>query len=275
MKRTLGVALAIALSTGYPGQGAADGNPKKNGATDNSEKIRSDYELTRSAQLSSVAKTQGLLADKYTLREAETKSRTRALYKLTRASWGRLWFEPKTRKKVARWLGAARRIAKRDQRELALLRTEINLANSAQETLEHAVLSNAPEIPSEASLQWPIRGRVVASFGDFKGPSRRLVMRRRGIEIKAKRGDKLVALADGRVRYLGPISGLGQGMIIDHDGYLSILGHLRAPVVNSGDLVKAGQLVAIASQTRVYLELRIAIGSLGHSVDPVPYLSKK
>ena len=265
MKRTLGVMLVLAMSLVYPGQGAAD----------KSEKIRADYEFTRSAQLSSVAKTQGLLADKYTLRETEAKNRTRALYKLTRASWGRLWFEPKTRKKVARWLGAARRIAKRDQRELALLRTEIELADSAQETLEQAVLRKAPKMPSEASLQWPIRGKVVASFGDFKGPSRRLVMRRRGIEIKAKRGDKLVALADGRVRYLGPISGLGQGMIIDHDGYLSVLGHLGAPTVNSGDLVKAGQLVAIASKSRVYLELRIAIGSLGHSVDPVPFLSKK
>jgi len=245
------------------------------GSADSSASLRADYESARSKQLTAVAKTQGLLADKYEVREAEVKRRTRALYKLTRSSWSRLWLEPTARKRVARWLGAARRIARRDQRELALLRLEITSANLAQQTLENAVLAKTPEAPSAGSLLWPVQGSVVARFGDYKGPTRKVVLRRRGIEIRSKRGNPVLSVAAGHVRYVGPISGLGQGMIIEHEGFISVLGHLNAAVVRPGDTVSSGQIVSAAAGKRVYLEIRVTIGNLGHPIDPVPLLGTR
>lgn len=261
----------IALSLGF----ALASQARISHGDDSAKKLAKSYENTRALQLRSVAKTQGLLADKYALREAEVKTRTRALYKLTRSSWGRLWVEPEARKRVSRWLGAARRIAKRDQRELALLRTEIALADAAEQNLEKAALHTSPTLPGPKSLHRPVSGPISARIGDFKGPSRGVVLRRRGIELKATSGDSISALAEGRVRYLGPIAGLGLGMITDHDGFISIIGHLKNSTVKSGDTILAGQSVGQASGSRIYLEMRIAVGDLGHPVDPKPYLSDK
>ncbi len=234
-----------------------------------------EYHLAVQAELAVVSKTQGLLADKLAVREAEMKTRVRALYKLTRASFPRIWVEPKERRKVAQWLGAARRITTRDQGEIRLLHEEIDVANAAEARLK-AVENHRPEhVIAAKSLRSPLaRTQIVAAYGEYPGPSRRVRLRRRGVELKSRPGDEVRTPAPGRVLYVGPVSGLGHALLLEHEGFTSLMGHLYPGAWKIGDEVPEDALVAKAVSERVYLELRLNVGSVGQTVDPEPLLRK-
>ena len=256
---------------------APDGNasPKQPGVT--------DYLHNVQEQQAAVVKTQKLLADKLALREAEAKSRVRALYKLSRASFPRLWLESKERERVARWLGASRRITLRDRRELALLRDEISEAAAAAGRLIYASNKGNEDhvslLPAAHSLPAPLADtKIIGHYGDYKfgshkGPTRRVRLSRRVLLFSARPGDEVRSMASGKVRYVGPISGLGQAMIIDHQSYWVVLGHLADCRYALGDTMAAGAHLASAKGESVYLELRLARGEIGQVVDPEPLLS--
>lgn len=240
-----------------------------------SARAQDKYEESVQAELAVVSKTQGLLADKLAVRQLEMKRRVRAMYKLSRASFPRLWIQPDERRNVAQWLGAARRITTRDLDELGLLHEEMEVANAAQARLEAALEEKLAKLPRRRSLRAPLaETKIMAAYGRYKGPSRRVRLRRRGIELEATRGEEVYAPASGRVRYAGPISGLGQGIIVDHRGYWSVLGHLSAIEYTVGDALAAGDLIGHAAGESIYLEVRAAIGSVGRAVDPTPLLPR-
>ncbi len=218
-------------------------------------------------------KTQGLLDSKLELREGEMKRRLRAIYKLSRANWPRLWFEPEARRESARWLGAARRVAMRDVLEIDMLHHEIDLALRADTRLkEEAKLVPAPS-PKRHSLQWPLaESEIVQGYGEYKGPSHRVKLRSRGVRLSSVSGQPVAPVSAGRVRYRGPIRGLGTSLIIDHGDLLSVMGNLENLSVKAGDWVTRETITATAAEESVYLEIRLAVGQRGHSVDPEPLL---
>jgi septal ring factor EnvC (AmiA/AmiB activator) len=233
------------------------------------------YQKSVEAELKAVSKTQGLLADKLSVREGEMKSRVRAIYKLSRASFPRLWIEPEERRKVAQWLGAARRIATRDQNEIRLLHEEIDVANAAEARLKAIEDERLRGAIAPRSLHAPLaRTQVLGAYGEYKGPTRRVRLRRRGMLLKARVGEEVHALADGVILYRGNISGLGEAIIIEHEGYCSILGHILPRDWKIGDAVTSGSVVADAATDKLYLEVRLTIGSVGKSVDPRPLLQR-
>ncbi len=230
-------------------------------------------------QIVAIEKTQGMLRDKYALRKAEMRKRVRALYKLSRASWPRIWFEPEVRQNTSRWLGAARRIASRDIAELQLLDNEIDIANRDEERLRHlGETVQGKEPVSRMKLRRPVSGaKIAAAFGDYDGPTRRVRLRRRGVLLSVHRGELVSAPADGRVRYLGPISGLGQGMIIEHslaEGIteLSVIGNLASPRVALGAELSTGEAIAKTASDALYLEHRVGSMAESWAVDPAPLL---
>lgn len=264
--RTLGFSLVAALSLlATPSTGF--------GESRSAQRQQAHYQESVRAELAAVGKTQGLLADKLTVRQGEMKKRVRALYKLSRGSFPRLWIEPKERRKVSQWLGAARRITNRDLDELKLLHEEIAVADAAETRLK-AVAGDQVRMPARRSLQSPLaRTKIISRFGEYRSASRRVRLRRRGIELAAEPGEEVRSLAAGRVRYAGPISGMGQGLILDHDGYLSVLGHLKDGAdLTLGDEVEASALLGHAAQEKIYLEVRVLVGSVGRAVDPAPLI---
>ena len=72
----------------------------------------------------------------------------------------------------------------------------------------------------------------------------------------------------GRVRWTGALRGLGEAIIVEHDGDLvTVLAGVDA-AVDVGAEVPAGGVVGRAAATRMYLEVRHA----GEPVDPEPLL---
>lgn len=228
------------------------------------------------AQLAAIAESDELSAQNYQERAVELERRVRAAYKLLRSGWAPLWVDPERRAAVAQRRALVQRALSRTGRELALLRAEITAAARARSYLEEArdaaAGAMAAPAPAPASLHRPVApGTVVQRFGPYvHGTGARLAQR--GIELAGAAGAPVHAVAPGVVRWAGPVRGLGQGVIVAHDGFLSVLARLSDVTTQRGADVGRGDLLGHAMGERVHFEIRLAAGGGGHPVDPEPLL---
>jgi lipoprotein NlpD len=116
---------------------------------------------------------------------------------------------------------------------------------------------------------WPYRGNIVGRF-DAAG------VESKGIDIAGRKGDAVLAAADGEVVYAG--SGLlryGELLIIKHnDLFLSAYAHNDALLVREGERVTRGQKIAELGSTGVDRDmLHFEIRQEGQPVDPLTFLS--
>lgn len=117
-----------------------------------------------------------------------------------------------------------------------------------------------------AGCRWraPVEAPIVDPFRPPAGP---YAPGNRGIEYAVAEGDTIVAVADGRVGFRGPVGGRLY-LVVEHQGGLrSTYGPLASIDVLRGAKVTAGQPVATA---RSGFHLTARIGD--HYVDPAPFL---
>lgn len=118
--------------------------------------------------------------------------------------------------------------------------------------------------------RWPSQGRVIASF-------KRGDPRRKGLDIAGKRGQAILAAANGEIVYSGSgLLGLGMLIIVKHDeSYLSAYGHNKKLLVKEGKRVRAGQKIAEMGKTGTdRVKLHFEIRYKGRPVDPKRFLPK-
>lgn len=127
--------------------------------------------------------------------------------------------------------------------------------------------------PAAARFDWPVRGgRVLSAYG---APRRE--HRHEGIDIEARAGEPVLAVASGRVVYSGStLRGYGKTIVIDHGGGLqSLYAHNSALLSGEGDWVERGSVIARvgstgnASTDHCHLEIR----KDDTPVDPLLYLA--
>ncbi|HET9680127.1 MAG TPA: peptidoglycan DD-metalloendopeptidase family protein, partial [Gammaproteobacteria bacterium] len=170
-------------------------------------------------------------------------------------------------------------IASREDRLAKLRRDEKNLAALVRQ------LQNAfADIPDDlgkgqgfdtqrGGLDWPIDGNIVHRFGD----SRPGGMQWQGVMINAGRGDKVQAVARGRVAYADWLPHYGMLVIIEHgNGYMSLYGHNQALYTQAGDWVQQGETIATVGDTggREQPGLYFEIRKNGDPVNPVGWLER-
>ena len=117
---------------------------------------------------------------------------------------------------------------------------------------------------------WPTRGKVLQGYQpDSPG--------KKGIDISGRKGQSVMAAADGKVVYAGSgLVGYGRLIIIKHtESLLSAYGHNSELLVSEGEHVKAGQTIAKmgnsgTDRTQLYFEIR----KDGKPVNPLRYLPK-
>ena len=103
---------------------------------------------------------------------------------------------------------------------------------------------------------WPAQGAILGRFdGD----------RNRGIDIAGEDGAPVLAVADGRVVYVGSkLRGYGNLIIVKHNNeFLTAYAHNRRMLVQENDVVLAGQQIAEmgssdAATTMLHFEVRRA-----------------
>lgn len=136
------------------------------------------------------------------------------------------------------------------------------------------VIPNARTIPGTSpSFIWPINGLITSHFG-----LRTLGGRRdyhTGIDIGCSTGTSIRASENGKVSFVGCLSGYGNTVIIDHaGGYSTVYSHNSANLVNQGQNVSKGDIIARVGATgnatgsHLHFEVRVN----GKPDNPLNYL---
>lgn len=99
-----------------------------------------------------------------------------------------------------------------------------------------------------------------------------------GVDFPAPQGTAVLASNDGTVILAKNYGGYGNCVIIDHgSGIATLYGHNSVLVVNEGDTVKRGQLIAKSGNTGfstgAHVHFEVIVN--GQAVDPKPYLFGK
>ncbi|MGO1893021.1 MAG: M23 family metallopeptidase [Luteimonas sp.] len=97
----------------------------------------------------------------------------------------------------------------------------------------------------------------------------------RGVDFRARRGDPVMAVADGVVSYAGWRTGYGNVVEVDHgNGYVTRYAHNTRNSVRVGDLVRVGQQVAQAGSTgrSTGTHVHFEVWENGRVLNPRPFL---
>ena len=128
------------------------------------------------------------------------------------------------------------------------------------------------ELRPGMAFRWPVRGRVIATFGAKPGGERN-----DGINIAVPEGASIKAAEDGTVAYAGSeLKGYGNLVLLRHaNGWVTAYAHNSEILVRRGDAVKRGQIISRSGQTgsvnSPQLHFEIRRGS--NPVDPMPMLT--
>lgn len=125
----------------------------------------------------------------------------------------------------------------------------------------------------ERDWVWPVQGEILSRFG-----ARRRSHIHRGVDIRGRSGEEVVAARAGRVVFAGRGGGgYGLTVVIDHaDGHQSLYAHNDALLAAVGDEVRQGQPVARCGRTgnatteHVHFEIR----KYDAPQDPLPLLGE-
>ncbi|KAB2318232.1 peptidoglycan DD-metalloendopeptidase family protein [Betaproteobacteria bacterium SCN1] len=119
------------------------------------------------------------------------------------------------------------------------------------------------------SWLWPADGTLTGRFGAAGG---------KGIDITGARNAPVRAVAPGKVVYSGSgLRGYGRLLIVKHAGeFLSAYAHNESVLVKEGDVVAAGQKIALmgdsdADRVKLHFEIR----RYGKPLDPLAYLPER
>jgi septal ring factor EnvC (AmiA/AmiB activator) len=227
----------------------------------------------------------GYLASLEDLRIAETslESKQRDLAALARAAnLKRQELETEARK-GADLVREIRRNRETYQKTLA------ELSESAQELqkLMDKIIAQEWVLPAafvplyerRGKLPWPLEGRVITAYGFERHPDFKTVVMNKGVEIAPAAGRSLIlAIHAGKVVYADYFQGYGNLLIIDHGmTYYTLYGHCAEFLAAVGDMVRAGQPVAVVGDSGslkgecLYFELRYKTKAL----DPLQWLKRR
>jgi len=162
---------------------------------------------------------------------------------------------------------------KRSQTDSAPRRTMSDAVPNQPKPGDQVAKADPSGDAGDARFRWPARGRIVSKFGKRSDGSHN-----DGIDISVPRGTDVLAAEDGVVAYAdNQLKAYGNLILVRHDnGWVSAYAHADKMLVNRGDRVSRGQVIAKAGDTgavetpTVHFELRDG----SKPVDPLPLLPR-
>jgi murein DD-endopeptidase MepM/ murein hydrolase activator NlpD len=143
--------------------------------------------------------------------------------------------------------------------------------DKAIKDVEAASNDEAPDSTGIGKMRWPVRGRVIGTYGNSNGASFN-----DGIDIAVPEGTPVKAAENGVVIFAGDgLKDFGKTVLVRHaDGKVTVYGHASEIKVNRGDTVKRGQAIALsgmsgkADMPKLHFEVR----DNSSPVDPQQFL---
>jgi len=155
-----------------------------------------------------------------------------------------------------------------------LKKEESQIARQRAEEQHNARLALLNNFDGQFAWPVPTHSRISSGFGMRNHPILRVNRMHHGIDIGAPAGTRLIAAAEGYVRFAGWSGGYGNTVIIDHGNSFSTLyAHNSRNRVKEGERVTRGQHIADIGSTglstgpHVHFEIRIN----NTAVDPMKY----
>jgi murein DD-endopeptidase MepM/ murein hydrolase activator NlpD len=169
--------------------------------------------------------------------------------------------------------GSAGPASKADRPAAAKLATYTPPKANGKAIKEAEAASNeaAPDATGIGKMRWPVRGRVVGTYGNSNGASYN-----DGIDIAVPEGTPVKAAENGVVIFAGEgLKDFGKTVLVRHaDGKVTVYGHTSEIKVSRGDTVKRGQEIAKSGMSgntdspKLHFEVR----ENSSPVDPQQYL---
>lgn len=146
--------------------------------------------------------------------------------------------------------------------------------NNAPSTRGRVVALPEPPARSASGFAWPVDGQLASRYGPKDGG-----LHNDGINILAQRGTPVRSAEAGVVVYASnALEGYGNLLLLKHaDGWLTAYAHNERLLVNKGDSVKRGQVIARVGSTGGVNEpqLHFEIRKGRRALDPLDYLKSR
>lgn len=145
------------------------------------------------------------------------------------------------------------------------------------ETMIRRMLANRKKSPrlGTGRFQMPVDGRLSSNYGPRRHPIHGVVKEHRGVDFGAPHGTPIRAADGGVVLYVGWYGGYGKIVMIDHgDDLVTLYAHTSRYVVDSGEKVTRGQVIAYVGSTGLSTgpHLHFEVRRNGTPVNPIGYL---
>jgi murein DD-endopeptidase MepM/ murein hydrolase activator NlpD len=140
----------------------------------------------------------------------------------------------------------------------------------------HSFIKTKEQVLHQIPSSWPVTGGFISSlYGVRFNPFNQERSMHNGIDIAHAVGTPIRSVAPGEVISSGSQGKMGQMVIIKHRyGFVSLYGHNSKNLVQKGDRVHQGQVIAEVGQTGYatgpHVHYGLRIGS--EYTDPYPYL---
>ena len=137
--------------------------------------------------------------------------------------------------------------------------------------------SSKPLASMKGLLIFPVKGKILNSYGPYRYPRLNIQAFRNGIDIAAERGEPVRAVYAGTILYASWFRAYGNIVVIDHgDHYYTVYAHLEDVFKSVDHKVEAGDVIATVGDsgamgaTGLYFELR----HHDRPLDPIDWLNR-
>jgi hypothetical protein len=144
---------------------------------------------------------------------------------------------------------------------------------SLKESTENGFSQSTPYFQASPSIV--AIENISSNFGPRQDPITGILKNHHGVDYRAKIGSPITAISSGTVLRAGYSNSLGNFIEIDHGfGITSKYGHASQLIVYIGQMIKKGQVIALAGNTghSTGPHLHFEIAKDGFALNPLDYI---
>ena len=161
--------------------------------------------------------------------------------------------------------------------ELSRFEARLNDREQQLEVLESLLHNRKLQEQSWLSGRPVEKGWISSHYGQRTDPFTGKLAMHNGLDFAAKEGTEVMTVAAGVVTWTGSKSGYGELVEVSHgDGYVTRYAHNKENLVESGDVVRKGDTIALmgSSGRSTGAHVHYEVYKHGRSVDPSSYLAR-